>query len=244
MEKHKNTVEFEVFGDYAMFTNGFSAISGEKLSTQIPSHEALRGIIAAVYGKPTITWHVDAVRVMNPIKYELMGAKTPRFYDASKSDLYYYTYLYKPHYQVRAHFTFNMHQTEMVNDRDPIKHLEIARRMIAKGGRRDVFLGTRECQAYVQPCVFGEGKGAYDDVPLMPFGMMYYGLTYPDQAYSKETEEKLTAHYYFPVMRNGVIEFPRDYECPVHNTIKSMKLEIFPDKKKEAKADESAASSS
>lgn len=31
--------------DYAMFTNGFSAISGEKLSTQIPSHEIKRQAI-------------------------------------------------------------------------------------------------------------------------------------------------------------------------------------------------------
>lgn len=32
-------------------------------------------------------------------------------------------------------------------------------------GRRDVFLGTRECQAFVEPCEFGKGDGAYDTIP-------------------------------------------------------------------------------
>ncbi len=31
--------------------------------------------------------------------------------------------------------------------------------MIEKGGRQDIFLGTRECQGYVKPCKFGEGIG-------------------------------------------------------------------------------------
>ncbi len=31
--------------------------------------------------------------------------------------------------------------------------------MIARGGRRGIFPGTRECQAYVEPCHFGSGPG-------------------------------------------------------------------------------------
>jgi CRISPR-associated protein Cas5d len=243
-ERHPNTVEFEVYGKFALFTDPLSAISGEKLSMLIPSHEALRGIMSSVYFKPTITWHIDEVRVMNQIKYEPMSVKTPRFHDTATSDLYIYSYLRDVRYQVRAHFTFNMHQTEMAGDRNPKKHLEIAKRSIARGGRRDVFLGTRECQAYVRPCVFGEGEGAYDNVPVMPFGMMYYGLTYPDQAYSKETEGMLTSHFYNPVMRNGIIAFPDASECPVHKPIKKMKIEIFPNIKagKEEKMHEPVAS--
>lgn len=230
-DRHPNTVEFVVYGKFALFTDPLSAISGEKLSTQIPSHEALRGILSAVYFKPTIMWHIDEVRVMNPIRYESMGVKTPRFYDKTTSDIYAYSYLRDVRYQVRAHFTFNMHQTEMEGDRNPRKHLDIANRRIARGGRRDVFLGTRECQAYVEPCVFGEGEGAYDNVPMMPFGLMYYGRTYPDQAYSKETEGMLTSHYYHPIMRNGIIKFPKADECPIHKPIRKMGIKIFPNKK-------------
>ena len=49
--------------------------------------------------------------------------------------------------------------------------------MIERGGRRDVFLGTRECQAYVEPVKFGSGEGAYDNLGELSFGLMVHGLT-------------------------------------------------------------------
>lgn len=57
-------------------------------------------------------------------------------------------------------------------------------------GGRDVFLGARECQGYVEPCIFGEGTGAYDDTPELAFGLMYHGITYADEAYSGEQPGK------------------------------------------------------
>ena len=54
--------------------------------------------------------------------------------------------------------------------------------MIACGGRRDVFLGTRECCGYVEPCVFGEGEGYYDNSGEVKYSLMYHGITYADEA--------------------------------------------------------------
>ena len=82
--------------------------------------------------------------------------------------------------------------------------------MIEKGGRRDVFLGTRECQAYVEPCTFGEGQGYYDDTPELAFGLMFHGFTYPDEG----GNEDLTARFWAPVMRKGIIDFIRPEDCP------------------------------
>ena len=81
----------------------------------------------------------------------------------------------------KAHFEWNENRPELEGDRNEDKHFQIAKRMIDRGGRRDVFLGTRECQAYVEPCVFDEGMGAYDEVDLS-FGIMVHGITYPDEA--------------------------------------------------------------
>ena len=47
---------------------------------------------------------------------------------------------------------------------------------------RDRYLGWRECQAYVEPCIFNEGIGAYDDIGELSFGMMFHGFTYADEA--------------------------------------------------------------
>ena len=99
--------------------------------------------------------------------------------------------------------------------------------MIEKGGRRDIFLGARECQAYIEPCVFGEGAGHYDDLAELHFGLQYHGITYADEAYSDETRGRMTARFWYPVMKNGVICFPRPEECPLHKPLREMDIKPF-----------------
>ena len=99
--------------------------------------------------------------------------------------------------------------------------------MIEKGGRRDVFLGTRECQGYVEPCVFGSGQGAYDGLPELSFGLMYHGITYPDEAYSEQTRGRMTARFWYPIMRNGVIHFLQPEECPGQKPLREMRMKEF-----------------
>ena len=99
--------------------------------------------------------------------------------------------------------------------------------MIERGGRRDVFLGTRECQAYVEPCRFGKGEGAYDNLNELSFGLMYHGITYPDEAYSEETRGKMTVNFWNPTMKKGVIDFLRPEECRIHKSLHNMEMKIF-----------------
>lgn len=223
--KHDNTVEFQVTGNYGLFTDPIMRVGGEKCSYQLPTYEALKGILHSVYWKPTLIWVVDAVRIINPIQTEVKGIRPIKY--SGGNDLSYYTYLKNCRYQVRAHFEWNENRPELAGDRNENKHHEIARRMIRKGGRRDIFLGARECQGYVEPCVFGEGEGAYDTIPELSFGLMYHGITYADEAYSAETAGKMTANFWYPVMKNGVISFLRPEECPLHKPLGDMKMKVF-----------------
>lgn len=223
--KHDNFVEFQVYGDYGLFTDPIMRVGGEKCTYQVPTYEALKGIMHSVYWKPTIIWVIDAVRVMNPIQTEVKGIRPIKY--SGGNDLSYYTYLKNCCYQVRAHFEWNENRPELAGDRNENKHHEIAKRMIRKGGRRDIFLGTRECQGYVEPCVFGEGKGAYDGLEELAFGLMYHGITYADEAYSEETTGKMTANFWYPVMKNGVIQFLTPEACPLHKTLSAMKPKAF-----------------
>ena len=223
--KYPNIVEFEVTGFYGLFSDPVMRIGGEKCSYQIPTYEALKGILSSVYWKPTIIWYIDEVRIMNPIKTEVKGIRPIKY--GGGNDLSYYTYLKNCRYQVRAHFEWNENRPELRYDRNENKHHEIAKKMINKGGRRDIFLGTRECQGYVEPCVFGEGEGAYDNVSELSFGLMYHGITYPDEAYSKETEGKMTVRFWNPVMVNGIIKFIRPEECQINKTIRDMEIKSF-----------------
>ena len=223
--KYPNIVEFQVTGDYGLFTDPIMRVGGEKCSYQIPTYEALKGILASVYWKPTLVWVIDDVRIMNQIRTEVKGIRPIKYQGGN--DLSYYTYLKDCRYQVRAHFEWNDNRPELADDRNENKHHQIALRMIQKGGRRDVFLGARECQGYVEPCVFGEGKGAYDDLDELSFGLMYHGITYADEAYSPETRQKMTARFWNPVMKNGVIHFLRPEECPYHKTLRDMEVKPF-----------------
>lgn len=223
--RYPNLVEFEVSGEYGLFSDPIMRVGGEKCTYHIPTYEALKGILASVYWKPTIIWYIDAVRIMNRIRTEVKGIRPIKYNGGN--DLSYYTYLRDCRYQVRAHFEWNLNRPELAADRNENKHHNIARRMIEKGGRRDIFLGTRECQGYVQPCVFGEGEGAYDGFGELGFGMMYHGITYADEAYSEETQGKMTANFWYPVMRDGVITFPKPEECPLHKPLGEMDMKIF-----------------
>ena len=49
--RYPNIVEFEVTGDYALFSDPVMRIGGEKCSYQIPTYEALKGILHSIYWK-------------------------------------------------------------------------------------------------------------------------------------------------------------------------------------------------
>ncbi|WP_320955920.1 type I-C CRISPR-associated protein Cas5c [Enterocloster asparagiformis] len=225
--KYRNTVEFQVSGDYALFSDPVTRVGGEKCTYHIPTYEALKGILQSVYWKPTIIWLIDAVRVMNPIRTETKGIR-PIAYNGG-NDLSYYTYLKDVRYQVRAHFEWNENRPELEADRNEHKHHNIARRMIERGGRRDIFLGTRECQGYVEPCVFDQGEGAYDHLEgEIAYGFMYHGITYADEAALPEDKGKMTVRFWHPVMQErGIIEFPRPEECREKRHIREMSIKTF-----------------
>lgn len=222
---HRNTVEFLCYADYGLFTDPLYKLGGEKCTLPLPTYEALKGILASVYWKPTIIWVIDAVRVMNRIQTEAKGVRTLKI--SGGGDLSYYTYLKDCAYQVRAHFVFNLNRPELEGDRDENKHHNIAKRMIEKGGRRDVFFGARECQGYVGPCVFGENAGAYDSIPRIDFGMMYHGMTYPDEAPAGAPKGRLLIRYAPVTMKNGVIEFCPPDKCQKVRTVRGGEIKRF-----------------
>mgnify|MGYP002980918186 CR=1 FL=1 len=169
--QYENSISMQVYGRYALFSDPITRVGGEKFSYPVPTYQALKGIYESCYWKPTFTWVIDELRVMNPIERQSKGIR-PIMYNNGKNDLSIYTYLSDVCYQVRAHFEWNEHRPDLEKDRNENKHYAIAKRMLERGGRRDIFLGTRECQGYIEPCIFGLGKGHYDDVSSLDLGLM------------------------------------------------------------------------
>lgn len=224
MEK-ENSVTFRVYGRYALFSDPITRTGGEKYSYQIPTYQALKGIAESIYWKPTIQWYIDRVRIMKPIQTQSQGIR-PISYTGGNT-LSYYTYLKDVEYQVTAHFEWNQNRPELVLDRNENKHFFIAKRMIEKGGRRDIFFGTRECQGYVEPCTFGEGEGSYDTIEELSFGMMLHGFTYPEEAHDELGKDKLFVRFWNPVMKKGIVDFIRPEACSMIRELDNMKKKVF-----------------
>lgn len=196
-----NSFQLKISGRNALFTDPITRIGGEKCTYHLPTYESIKGVLKSIYWKPTLVWKVDKVRVMKPIQTQTKGVKPVNW--AGGNSLAYYTYLHQVEYQVLAHFEWNEHQPHLAHDRIDGKHYSMALRALKAGGRQDIFLGTRECQGYVEPCEFGSGLGAYDEIDEMGYGLMFHSFGYPDETGTNE----LRSHFWQATLRQGYLNF-------------------------------------
>ena len=220
-ESMRNSIEFKLWGRYALFTDPLTKVGGEKCSYHVPTYEALKGVAKSIYWKPTLIWVIDEVRVMKRIRTQTKGTKPMEF--SGGNSLAIYTFLADVEYQVRAHFEWNEHRPELKGDRIEGKHFSIARRTLERGGRQDIFLGARDCQGYVEPCSFGSGISELDAAGELAFGLMFHGFDYPDES----GDGQLHARFWRPTIVDGVIRFVRPESCPQRKFIRAMTVKRF-----------------
>lgn len=217
----RNSIKFKVWARHALFTDPLTRIGGEKCSYHIPTYEALKGIAKSIYWKPTFIWIIDELRVIKRIRTQTKGTKPLEF--GGGNTLAIYTFLADVEYQVRAHFEWNKNRPELEDDRIEGKHNDIAQRMLERGGRQDIFLGTRDCQGYVEPCEFNSGSGDYDGAGKLTYGLMFHGFDYPDET----GENQLHARFWRPTMVDGRISFLRPEACTIRKFVREMGAKKF-----------------
>lgn len=61
-------VKLKVWGDYACFTRPEMKV--ERVSYDVMTPSAARGILEAIYWKPAIRWVIDKIHVLNPIQFQ------------------------------------------------------------------------------------------------------------------------------------------------------------------------------
>ncbi len=222
-----NILSFRIYGRKALYSDPVTRVGGEKLSYPVPTFEAIKGITESIFWKPTIRIVPLRVRVMNPVRMRSEGIR-PIAYIGGNT-LSQYTYLADVEYQVEVSFVWNEARPDLIPDRNENKYYFMLKRMIEKGGRRDIFLGTRECQAYVEPCKFKEGHGYYDKNSeaepdsVVDFGVMLHGIDYPDETGGDDLKVRL----WHCVMKNGIIEFPAPENCTMVRSIRKSDLKTF-----------------
>lgn len=61
-------VRLHVWGDYACFTRPEMKV--ERVSYDVMTPSAARGILEAIHWKPALCWHVDKIHVLKPIRFQ------------------------------------------------------------------------------------------------------------------------------------------------------------------------------
>lgn len=210
---------YRLTGDYALFTDPVTKGGGEKFSYQVPTFQALKGITEQIYWKPSIVINIEEVKVINAIQMQTNGIRTLNRKNSSRNDLNYYTYLKDVEYLVKFNFKWNEQRDDLVSDRNIMKHTEIIKRSIKKGGRRDIFLGTRECLGYVEELEESDyyNEKTYYSERNMSFGIMFHSFAYPSETRGSADYDELRSYFTHTTMKDGVIEFKDQEDCEVVN---------------------------
>lgn len=208
------TFYFKLQGNYALWTAPETKGGGERFTYSVPTRQALHGVADSIYFKPTFKNVIEEVKVINEIHTETKGIRA--LVGKGKADLNYVTYLSDPIYLVKYHFEWNDHRPDLDYDRNSKKHEAILERSLKKGGRRDIFLGTRECVGYVDFITEEEYENtpSYYDGQTQSFGIMFHSFMYP-----KEPGDSLKSLFTNTIMENGIIKFKNKDECEIENTL-------------------------
>jgi len=217
---------YKLNGEYALFTDPMSKGGGEKFTYQVPTYQALKGITECIYWKPTMIWYIDEVKVIKPIQTETKGIRSLK---SDGNDLNYYTYLKNVEYLIKAHFEWNENREDLKPDRQEIKHQEIMARSINKGGRRDIFIGTRECMGYVEKIKEESYHSAETDHKgrKLSFGLMFHSFVYPDEGHNESTYDHLSSNFSNIMMKDGIIQFCRPEKCEITHQLHKMEMKTF-----------------
>jgi CRISPR-associated protein Cas5d len=225
MKKGSPPIVFIVRAERALFTRHDLRV--ERFTYPVPTFGALAGVLRSIYAKPTFYWVPTKILILKPIQYQNIQVNevkdsviTQRPFIASDRRVQkMQTYLYDVHYVVEAHFEWSGKQPE---DENLGKHLSIFQRSLDAGGRRDVFLGLRECTAIVEPIdekfnalkpedrfdavvdeQYKEWKRLGQTGLTISIGLMFHGW---DWSSAKDGTD--TPTFFHAMVQDGILEYP------------------------------------
>jgi CRISPR-associated protein Cas5d len=178
----------------------------ERVSYEVMTPSAARGVLEAVLWKPQIAWHVHAIEVLAPIRWasfrrnEVQSRAAVRSREILADDdrtQRNTVALRDVDYVIEASFTL----TERAGDDDPVaKYVDMFLRRLKKGQRYHApYLGCREFAAEV-------ALADYVLTPIdvgveRPLGLMFYDYDYPPP-------EPARPLFFDAKLKDGVVRVP------------------------------------
>ncbi len=209
-------IQLRVWGDYACFTRPEMKV--ERVSYDVMTPSAARGILEAIHWKPAIRWYIDEIHIIRPIRFDnirrnevagkipkpnpttIIKTGKPLFYLVDAGDNRQQraaTVLRNVEYVIRAHFELTGDGGAEDNEG---KHLSIFQRRASRGQYfHHPYLGCREFPASFEliegepphSCYAGEEKD---------LGFMLLDVDFSNN---------MTPLFFRAVMKDGIIKPPR-----------------------------------
>ena len=212
-------IKLHVQGDYACFTRPEMKV--ERVSYDVITPSAARGILEAIHWKPAIRWIIDRIHVLKPIRFATIrrnelssripkGNVTKAMQQNSTRDLHVLiedhrqqraaTVLRNVAYLIEAHFVLT---DEAEEDDTEAKHLSMFKRRADKGQCfQQPYLGTREFAAEFS---LVEDTMPTSELPAdqrnRDLGWILHDIDYKNE---------MTARFFRAKLEQGVIKVPRE----------------------------------
>lgn len=209
------SVRVEVWGDFACFSR--PEMKTERVSYDVMTPSAARGLLEAVYWHPGMKWRIDKIYILSPIVFTnirrnevgsvVSGQNVLTVMNGGQKDLYICAaqdiqqraalVLRHVHYVIEAHF--DMTERACPGD-NPSKFQDIMKRRLKKGQCfHQPYLGVREFPANFRPyesdTVFAE-PGLLGERDL---GYMLYDMDYSDP-------REIQPMFFRAVLKDGVLD--------------------------------------
>lgn len=210
------SVTVEVWGDYACFSRPEMKV--ERVSYDIVTPSAARGLLEAIYWHPGLRWVIDRIHVCAPIRFTnirrnevkdtINARKVKTVMEKGQGDLYLATpesiqqraamVLRDVHYVIEAHFEMTPNASPGDN---PGKFQDIMKRRLSRGQfYHQPCFGVREFPANFQPCA------AIPPCPQELRGEKDLGWMLLDLDYS--APENIEPRFFRAVLRDGILTVP------------------------------------
>ena len=204
-------IQLEVWGAYALFSR--PELKVERVSYDVPTPSAARGIVESVYYHPGLRWYIDRIHVLNPIRFvsirrnevtdKISGRNVRQAAQGGGQPLYLVSsqkivqrsslLLQDVHYVIEAHFEMTDKAAPSDN---PGKFQDIITRRMERGQCfHTPYFGCREF-----PVSFRRWPGG--PIPTIDetrdLGLMLYDFDYSDPA-------AITPTYFRARLEHGVL---------------------------------------
>lgn len=227
-----SSIKLHVWGDFACFTR--PEMKAERVSYDVITPSAARGILEAIYWKPQIRWAIDRIHVLNPIRFTnirrnevgkkmpppdkkvMSGEKQPpTIFIEDERQQRASLILTNVAYIIEAHIDLLDRRLEKNGPEMPAneaagKHLEMFNRRARKGQYfHHPCLGTREFPASFT-LIESEEDLPHPHPDLSgkkELGFMLHDIEFDQDPITKKVKST-TPRFFRAEMKNGVIEIP------------------------------------